>query len=137
MIREALSIDVRVIELPGDRLEEAVGVLTRSFHANPNFVDLFPDEGARVLPHMQRAGLHDTLGIGHVMGHVYAATRRGGEILGVAELPLYILYAGAPPASNVLTRILMNLFLLAFIMVFLAGFRYLIRRADWRGGSAW
>lgn len=63
--------------------------------------------------------------------------RRATGIFGVmvaaitlVELPLYFVYSGAPPASNVLTRILLNLFLLAFLMVFLAGFRHLIRRAD-------
>jgi ribosomal protein S18 acetylase RimI-like enzyme len=81
MIRESMSADVRVIELPGDRLAEAADLLARSFQDNPNFVDLFPDEGARarVLPHVQQAGLRDALG----MEHVYAAIR-GGEILGVA-----------------------------------------------------
>jgi ribosomal protein S18 acetylase RimI-like enzyme len=73
--------DLRVIELPEDRLYEAADVLTRSFLANPNFVDLFPDEEARAraLPHVQRACLRDALG----MGRVYAASR-GGELLGVA-----------------------------------------------------
>jgi hypothetical protein len=47
MIRESMSTDVRVIELPGDRLAEAADLLARSFQDNPNFVDLFPDEGAR------------------------------------------------------------------------------------------
>ncbi len=73
MIRESMSADVRVIELPGDRLAKAAGVLARSFHTNPNFVDLFPDERARsrALPRMFAAGLRDALGF----GYVYAATR--------------------------------------------------------------
>src|ERR687894_2608660 len=72
---------VRVFELPEDLLVEAAGVLTRSFLANPNFVNLFPDEEirARALPHVQRACLRDALRA----GHVYMASR-GGEILGVA-----------------------------------------------------
>ena len=72
---------VRVSELPDDLLVEAAGVLTRSFLANPNFVNLFPDEEvrARALPHVQRACLRDALRA----GHVYMASR-GGEILGVA-----------------------------------------------------
>jgi len=72
--------DLRVIELPADRLYEAADVLTRSFLANPNFVDLFPDEEARAraLPHVQRACLRDALG----MGCVYAASR-GDELLGI------------------------------------------------------
>jgi hypothetical protein len=71
--------DLRVIELP--RLYEAADVLTRSFLANPNFVDLFPDEKARArpLPHVQRACLRDALG----MGRVYAASR-GDALVGVA-----------------------------------------------------
>ncbi len=73
--------DVRVIELPGDRVAEAASVLARSFHDNPNFVHLFPDERARAraLPRLQQMCLHDALGF----GHVYAATLRG-EIVGVA-----------------------------------------------------
>jgi hypothetical protein len=73
--------DLRVIELPADRLYEAADVLTRSFLANPNFVDLLPDEEAcaRALPHVQRACLRDALG----MGCDHAASR-GDELLGVA-----------------------------------------------------
>jgi GNAT superfamily N-acetyltransferase len=73
--------DLRVIELPEDRLDEATGILTRSFLANPNFVDLFPEEEARAraLPHVQRACLRDALGV----GRVYAASF-GDELLGVA-----------------------------------------------------
>jgi GNAT superfamily N-acetyltransferase len=73
--------DVRVIQLPGDRLAEAAGVLARSFHDSPNLVHLFPDARARAgaLPHLQRACLRDALGL----GHVYAATLRS-EVVGVA-----------------------------------------------------
>ena len=72
---------ISVIELPEDRLSEAVGVLTRTFLANPNFVHLFPDEGTRVraLPHVQRACLRDALAV----GRVHTAIREG-EIVGVA-----------------------------------------------------
>lgn len=75
------GVDVRVIGLPGDRLAEAAGVLTRSFQDNPNFIDLFPDEEARAraLPRVFAAGLRDALDF----GHVYAATL-GGELVGVA-----------------------------------------------------
>jgi hypothetical protein len=51
-------------------------------------------------------------------------------VISVIELPLYFWYSGAPPASNVLTRILLDLFVLAFLIVFLGGFRHLILRAD-------
>jgi len=72
---------VRVIELPEDRLPEAVDVLVRSFRDNPNFVHLFPDDAARVraLRCVQRACLRDALDA----GRVYAATR-GSDLLGVA-----------------------------------------------------
>jgi GNAT superfamily N-acetyltransferase len=84
---EETKVDVRVIRLSGERLGEAAGLLARCFHANPNFVDLFPEEGARsrALPRMFAAGLRDALGF----GHVYAATRQAGnstgdELAGVA-----------------------------------------------------
>ena len=50
----------------------------------------------------------------------------GGTLL----IPLYFMYSGAPPAWNVLTRDLLNLILCAFLIVFIAGFSYLIRHAD-------
>jgi hypothetical protein len=71
--------DVRVIDLSGDLVAEAASVLARSFHDNPNFVYLFPDERARALPRLQQMCLHDALGF----GRVNAATL-GGEIVGVA-----------------------------------------------------
>jgi ribosomal protein S18 acetylase RimI-like enzyme len=82
MIRESMSADVRVIELPRDRLAEAAGVLARSFRDNPNIIDLFPEEEVRtrVLPHVFAAGLRDALDF----GHVYAAAMRADEIVGVA-----------------------------------------------------
>jgi GNAT superfamily N-acetyltransferase len=65
--------DVRVIGLPGERLDEAASLLACGSHDNPNFVDLFPEERARsrALPRMFAAGLRDALGF----GHVYAAMR--------------------------------------------------------------
>lgn len=73
--------DVQVIQLPRDRLTEAAGVLTRSFHDSPNLAHLFPDARARAraLPRLQQACLRDALDF----GHVYAATLRG-EVFGVA-----------------------------------------------------
>ena len=73
--------DVRVIDLPGDRLAEAASILARSFHDNPNFVYLFPKEGARAraLPRLQQTCLRDALSF----GYTYAATL-GGELVGVA-----------------------------------------------------
>ena len=64
---------VRVIDLRYEHLGEAAGLLARCFHANPNFVDLFPGSLARsrALPRMFAASLRDAFGF----GHVYAATR--------------------------------------------------------------
>ena len=81
--RGARGAAVGVHGLTGERLWEAVCLLTRCFHENPNFVGLFPDEGARsrALPRMFAAGLRDAMGF----GHVYAATRGAGdELMGVA-----------------------------------------------------
>jgi hypothetical protein len=97
---ELTNENLRVVGLPGERLREAAGVLARSFHTNPNFVDFFPDEVARsrALSRMFAAGLRDALGF----GHVYAATRAvesatRGELAGVAVW----LLPGAFPLSTV------------------------------------
>lgn len=61
-----------------------------------------------------------------------------GIMLGLAvtlSIPLYFIYAGPPPAWNVFTRDLVNLVSLAFMLVFIACFSHLIRRADEE--SAW
>ncbi|MEU8390323.1 hypothetical protein [Micromonospora sp. NPDC048843] len=50
-------------------------------------------------------------------------------VLAAVGVPLYFLYSGAPPASNVLTRILLNLLMCAALLVFLTGLRHLIRNA--------
>ena len=42
--QEATKENVSEIGLPRERLGEAAGFLARCFRANPNFVDLFPDE---------------------------------------------------------------------------------------------
>jgi hypothetical protein len=44
-------------------------------------------------------------------------------------VPLYFVYAGAPPVWNVLTRNLIGLFSCAGLLVFFAGFSHLARRA--------
>jgi ribosomal protein S18 acetylase RimI-like enzyme len=71
----------RAIELPENRLPEAADVLVRSFRDNPNFVHLFPDDGARIraLRHIQRACLRDALD----NGRVYAA-EQDGALVGIA-----------------------------------------------------
>jgi hypothetical protein len=58
------------------------GLLARCFHANPNFVDLFPDQRARtrVLPRMFAAGLRDALRLGQV-----CAATRGRDPCGKSE----------------------------------------------------
>jgi hypothetical protein len=51
--------------------------------------------------------------------------------LGVTlSVPLYFTYSGPPPASNVLTRDLINLVVMALFIVFVAGFSHVLRRAD-------
>jgi len=51
-------------------------------------------------------------------------------VAGILLIPLYFMYSGPPPAWNVLTRDLLSLILCAFLIVFIAGFSYLIRDAD-------
>lgn len=61
-----------------------------------------------------------------------------GVMLGLGvtlSIPLYFIYSGPPPAWNVLTRDLVNLVSIAFMLVFIACFSHLIRRADEE--SAW
>jgi hypothetical protein len=56
-----------------------------------------------------------------------------GLLMGLAVLltiPLYFIYTGPPPAWNVLTRALITLASLASMLVFVACFSYLVRRAD-------
>lgn len=60
-------------------------------------------------------------------------TGMAGVAIGIASIlliPLYFMYAGAPPASNVLTRNLISILLCGFLIVFLAGLSHLIRKAD-------
>lgn len=44
-------------------------------------------------------------------------------------IPLFFVYDGAPPVSNILTRVLVNMFTCAALIVFLVGFREIIRLA--------
>jgi hypothetical protein len=51
--------------------------------------------------------------------------------LGVAvTIPLFFVYSGPPPAWNVLTRDLLTLVVAASLLVFMACFAHLVRRAD-------
>ncbi|MEU3839379.1 hypothetical protein AB0E88_05035 [Streptomyces sp. NPDC028635] len=58
----------------------------------------------------------------------------------IVEVPLYFLYSGPPPDSNVLSRLLIGIFALAFLIVFVTAFRELVRIADptreWAGTLA-
>ena len=53
-------------------------------------------------------------------------------VLAFATVPLYFIYDGPPPASNVFTRNLIGLISLAFMISFFAGFAHLLRRAGTR-----
>jgi hypothetical protein len=44
-------------------------------------------------------------------------------------LPLYFVYNGPPPVSNILKRALVNMFVCTALIIFLVGFRHLIREA--------
>jgi hypothetical protein len=49
-------------------------------------------------------------------------------------LPLYFIYSGPPPAWDVFTRELVNLFVLVSFLIFFACFSHLIRDADRASG---
>jgi hypothetical protein len=48
-------------------------------------------------------------------------------LLSMVVLPLYFVYDGPPPVSNILTRALINMFVCTALIIFLVGFRQLIR----------
>lgn len=50
-------------------------------------------------------------------------------LLSMVVLPLYFVYSGPPPVSNILTRALINMFVCTALIIFLVGFRHLIREA--------
>lgn len=58
----------------------------------------------------------------------------------VAEVPLYFIYSGPPPDSNVLTRLLIGILALGCVLVFATAFRELVRtvapEAEWVGALA-
>src|SRR5262245_879516 len=41
----------------------------------------------------------------------------------IAEVPLYFVYSGPPPDTNVLGRLLIGILALGFLLVFVTGFR--------------
>ncbi|MEV7246197.1 hypothetical protein AB0N92_33780 [Streptomyces sp. NPDC093248] len=58
----------------------------------------------------------------------------------IVEVPLYFIYSGPPPDSNVLARLLVGILGLGFLIVFVTAFRELVRRTDpaceWVGTTA-
>jgi hypothetical protein len=56
-------------------------------------------------------------------------------VLAMATIPLYFMYSGPPPAWNVFMRSLVGLVSFVFLLLFIAGFSHLLRRADEE--SAW
>src|SRR5688500_2926380 len=61
-----------------------------------------------------------------------------GILVGIGTLssvPLYFVHSGPPPASNVLTRALISLFVLALMLLFFSSLSHLIRRA--RAETEW
>lgn len=44
-------------------------------------------------------------------------------------IPLFFMYEGAPPVTNILTRVLVSMFTSASFIVFLVGFREVVKRA--------
>jgi hypothetical protein len=71
---------------------------------------------------------------------VQRATGWSGVLVGVGTLssvPLYFVYSGPPPASNVLTRSLLTLIVIALLLVFFTGLTHMLRRArpdaEWLG----
>ncbi|MFJ6085307.1 hypothetical protein ACIQI8_28260 [Streptomyces sp. NPDC092369] len=58
----------------------------------------------------------------------------------IVEVPLYFVYSGPPPDSNVLARLLIGIVALAFLIVFVTAFRELVKRVnpayEWVGTMA-
>ncbi|SOD81164.1 hypothetical protein [Streptomyces sp. Ag109_G2-15] len=58
----------------------------------------------------------------------------------IVEVPLYFIYSGPPPDSNVLARLLIAMVALAFLVVFVTAFRELVKRVnpayEWVGTMA-
>ena len=62
-MRKETKAEVRVIRLPIERMCEAADLFARSFHTNPDFMYLFPDERARSLACSQPSANMLVLGI--------------------------------------------------------------------------
>jgi hypothetical protein len=79
---------------------------------------------------------------GPIVSRFTAAMGLVAAVLFIGETPLYFLpaYSGSVPTWNVLTRNLIGVIALIFLLLFLAGFRQLVRRAspedEWVAGLA-
>ena len=49
-------------------------------------------------------------------------------LISLTQLPLYFIYPGAPPQWDILTRVMVSILGSAILIVFLAGFRLVLRR---------
>ena len=58
----------------------------------------------------------------------------------IVEVPLYFVYSGPPPDTNVLARLLIGILAIAFLIVFIVAFRELVKRTnpehEWVGSMA-
>ncbi|WP_326671673.1 hypothetical protein [Streptomyces sp. NBC_01257] len=58
----------------------------------------------------------------------------------IIEVPLYFLYSGPPPDTNVLARLLIGILALVFLLVFVTAFRELVKAVspenEWAGNLA-
>src|SRR5579872_6084061 len=52
-------------------------------------------------------------------------------LISLVQLPLYFMYDGAPPQWDILTRVMVSIIGSALLIVFLSGFRLVIRQASW------
>ena len=51
-------------------------------------------------------------------------------LISLVQLPLYFMYSGAPPQWDILTRVMVSIVGSTILIVFLAGFRQVIRQAS-------
>ena len=51
-------------------------------------------------------------------------------VISLTQLPLYFMYTGAPPQWDILTRVMVSIIGSAIFIVFLTGFRLVIRQAS-------
>ncbi|MCP9951387.1 hypothetical protein [Actinomadura madurae] len=58
----------------------------------------------------------------------------------IVEVPLYFVYSGPPPDANVLSRLLIGILALGFLLIFVTGFRDFVKSVDpryeWVGNLA-